>query len=602
MIFWSALAALTVIFLIALLVKLGDLNPGVTLLEQFWLYLILTLEPDAPDNHFWSFRLVTLLVIIIGILLIGALVGAITASIADRLEKLRQGHSKVLERDHTVILGWSEQVFTIVSELVVAKAQQPKSHIVVLGEQNKVTMEHAIRTKVGKTGHTKVICRHGSPMEMTDLAMISVNTAKAIIILSPDGEDPDLKAIKTLLAIVNDPHRRADSYHIVMHLQEPKNARVAQIVGHDEIEVVVTTDFIARITAQTSRQSGLATVYLDLLDFNGEDICFHDATVLVGQRYSDALLAYANASVIGIQAHEGAVQLNPDLATPIAAGDQLVIIANANASLQRTVTPPTLDETVFQSGQPVHMAPEHTLILGWNSSVPQLIREIDRYVTRGSTVTVVADAELAEQTLARRCIGLQNQQMTFQSGDTADRDVLDTLPLEQYDHAILVAYSDHLDVQHADAHTLVTLLHVRDIIQQRRLPLSIVSEVLDIRNRNLVTITQADDFVVSEQLISFYLAQVAESKRLHQIFAELFDAEGMEIYLRPAVSYVKAGVALDFYTIIMAAGQRQETAIGYRLYRHANDPVQNFGIVLNPLKTTVITFAPKDRIIVIAQQ
>jgi ion channel POLLUX/CASTOR len=602
MILGISLSAVVIIFLISVFVTLSGIDPGVSLVEQFWDYLLLTLEPDAPDNHLWSFRLVTLLVVFIGILLVGSLVGVITTSIQARLDQLRQGRSKVLERNHTIILGWSEQVFTIVTELVVAKAQQSRSPIVILGDRDKVLMENQIRAKVGKTGRTKVICRRGSPVEMTDLAIVSVQTAKSIIILSPPSDDPDSSAIKTLLAIVNDPHRRPEPYHIVMHLQEAKNARVAQIVGRDELEVVVTTDFIARITAQTCRQSGLAAVYLDLLDFNGQDICFQRAPALASMAYGDVLLAYTDAAVIGMQPQGGTPHLNPPPDTRLTVNDELIIVGKANSTLHPTATVPMLDESVFHYGRTVQTAPEHTIVLGWNKSVPQMIRELDRYVVRGSTITVVADVEWAEGALLRRCASLQNQRVTFQFGDTADREVLDTLPLDQYDHAILVAYSDQLDLQHADARTLVTLLHVRDIIQQRGLHLSIVSEMRDIRNRNLVTVTHADDFVISEQLISFYLAQVAESKLLHLVFAELFDAEGMEIYLKPALDYVKAGVTVDFYTIVAAASRRQETAIGYRLQRNANDPAQNYGIVLNPTKTTTVTLGPADRMIVIAQE
>ncbi|MBX3011742.1 MAG: hypothetical protein KF832_09570 [Caldilineaceae bacterium] len=595
-----SLTAVAVIFLIALLATISGIDPGVPLLELFWQYLMLTLEPDAPDNQLWSFRLVTLLVVFIGILLVGTLIGAITASIEERLTKLRQGRSKVLERNHTVILGWSEQVFTIVAELVAVKAKQPYSHIVILGDYDKVAMESELRAKVGKTGRTKVICRHGNPIEMTDLAIVSVHTAQSIIILSPASADPDSSAIKTLLAIVHDQERRPEPYHIVMHLQDPKNARVAQIVGRDEVEIVVTTDFIARITAQTCRQSGLATVYLDLLDSKGQDIYFYAAPELVDQTYGDALLAYTNVAVIGFHPEGGTPCLNPPLTTRLAAGDKLIVIGKANTTIYPTTAFPIVDETIFAPDNPIVIAPEHTIILGWNRSVPQMIHELDRYVAPGSTVAVVADTEIAERTLARRCAELENQRVTFYFGDTADRDVLDALPLEQYEHAILVAYSDQFDVQYADAHTLVTLLHVRDIVQQRNLPLSIVSEMLDIRDRNLVTVTHADDFVVSEQLISFYLAQVAESKPLHIIFADLFDAEGMEIYLKPALHYVRLNTPIDFYAILIAASRRQETAIGYRLHRYAHDPTQNYGIVLNPHKATTVALTAQDRLIVIA--
>lgn len=607
------LIAVVVIFLISLFVYLSNIDPNVGLLDQFWDYLMLTLEPDAPDNHIWAFRLVTLLVVFIGLLLVSTLVGAITASIEEGLAKLRQGRSKVLEHDHTVILGWSEQIFTLIDELVVAHAHQPRSHLVILGNKDKVVMETEIRAKAGKLGHTLVICRHGQPMEMTDLALVSIHTAKSIIILSPTDEDPDSSAIKTLLAIINDPDRRPDPYHIVMHIQDPKNAQVAKLVGRDEVEVVVTADFVARITAQTCRQLGLATVYMELLDFKGDDIYFHTETALVGKSYGEALLAYTDAVVIGLHAKGRPPQLNPPLATRIEADDVIILIAENRKSMH--LSPGLLtagspggkgeagigvDEEILQIGRSQRTTPEHTVILGWNHSVPHIINELDSYVASGSTITVVADVEFAEQALIRRCKDLKNQRIIFRGGDTVDRELLESLPLADYDQAILVAYSDHLDVQHADARTLVTLLHIRDLIHQRGLHLSIVSEMLDIRNRNLVTVTQADDFVISDQLVSFFLAQISEAKLLHTIFTELFDAEGMEIYLKPVTDYVKVGVPVNFYTLVVAASRRHETAIGYRLQRDAHDPAKSYGVVLNPLKSTQVTLAAVDRLIVIA--
>ena len=48
-----------------------------------------------------------------------------------------------------------------------------------------------------------------------------------------------------------------------------------------------------------------------------------------------------------------------------------------------------------------------------------------------------------------------------------------------------------------DAKTLVTLLHLRDMAQKDETPFSIVSEMLDLRNRELAEATQVDDFIVS---------------------------------------------------------------------------------------------------------
>ena len=87
----------------------------------------------------------------------------------------------------------------------------------------------------------------------------------------------------------------------------------------------------------------------------------------------------------------------------------------------------------------------------------------------------------------------------------------------------------------------MTLLHLRDIASRSSDRLTIVSEMLDVRNRDLADVTQTDDFIVSEQIVSLYLAQVAEDRRQAAIFTELLDAEGVEIHLKPIADYVRHG-------------------------------------------------------------
>ena len=47
--------------------------------------------------------------------------------------------------------------------------------------------------------------------------------------------------------------------------------------------------------------------------------------------------------------------------------------------------------------------------------------------------------------------------------DTTNRAVLDALDVAVFDHIIVLCYSDALEPQRADARTLITLLHLRDI-------------------------------------------------------------------------------------------------------------------------------------------
>ena len=190
--------------------------------------------------------------------------------------------------------------------------------------------------------------------------------------------------------------------------------------------------------------------------------------------------------------------------------------------------------------------------------------------------------------------------MRFQRGDATSRSVLDGLDVQLTDHIIVLADKES-PVQRADAKTLITLLHLRDISERADIDLNVVSEMLDDRNRELAEVTNADDFIVSDKLVSLMLTQVSENKQLTDVFENLFSAEGAEVYLRPAEFYITQGTEVDFYTVLEAARRRGETAIGYRIAAHEHSSAHAYGVVVNPTKTDRLAFAPGDRVIVLAE-
>ena len=201
--------------------------------------------------------------------------------------------------------------------------------------------------------------------------------------------------------------------------------------------------------------------------------------------------------------------------------------------------------------------PERTLVLGYSANVQSMLDDLAGYVASGSSVTLVADVDVP---MLEVPAGLTVQ---TRRADTSSRIVLETLGVQDYDHVLVLAYRDDLDVQAADAKTLVTLLHLRDIADRDGFSISIVSEMLDDRNRELAEVTRPDDFIVSDRLASLMIAQVSESRALISVFEQLFSSGGNEVYLRPAELYVDPGAEVDFYTVVGAAARKQETAIGF---------------------------------------
>jgi voltage-gated potassium channel Kch len=603
-----AALSLVVVMLAGLVLAVAGITPDggerLGFLEAVWASLMRTLDAGTMGGDTgWGFRLVMLGVTFGGIFVISTLIGVLNNGIEAKLDELRKGRSVVVENGHTVILGWSPQVFAIVSELALANANQRRSAVAILAEKDKVEMEDEIRDRVGAAaGRTRVICRTGNPIEMSDLEIVNPHGARSIIILAPEGGEPDSRTIKTILALTNNPDRRREPYHIVAEIRDPKNLEVARMVGRDEVELLLVGELISRIAAQTCRQSGLSVVYTELLDFGGDEIYFQEEPRLAGQTFGEALLAYETSAVIGLRL-PGGVQLKPPMGTRLQAGDQVIAISQDDDTVRLSGRADLgIDADAIRSAAPRQARPERTLILGWNRQAPTIINELDSYVAPGSQVLVAADDPDGKAAIARECGGVRNQSVAFYEADTTDRRTLDSLGVQDYDHVITLSYRDTLDPQEADARTLVTLLHLRDIAGKAGQRFSIVSEMLDIRNRQLAEVTRADDFIVSDRLISLMLSQISENKELAPVFADLFDPEGAELYLKPAGDYVQLGRPVNFYTVVEAARRRGEVAIGYRLQAQAGSAADSYGVKVNPDKAEKVAFAETDRVIVLADE
>jgi voltage-gated potassium channel Kch len=580
---------------IAVVVHAAGLAPGDPALDKMsWEYFIKAVALPLNTSGGTGFMVAMLVLSFTSMFVGGTFIGLIGSGVISRLQELRKGRSFVVEKDHTVILGWSNQIFAIIGELVVANRSRSRAAIVILAEKGKVEMEDAIRAKIPHLGRTRIVCRTGSPIDMTDIALVNPAGARSFIILSPGGDDPDAQVIKSVLALTNNPDRKSERYHIVAELLHQRNVDVVKMIAPTEVRPVLVDDLIARITVQTCRQAGLSAVYNELLDFEGQEIYVHPEPALVGKTFREALFAYQCASPMGLCKKDGTTVFRPAMDTRIDPGDKLVVIAEDDASI-KVGGSSNVELAALREARPPALEPERTLVLGWNRRARVIVSELDRYVAPGSALTVVTDDGAAEAEL--RAHAFTNMKTEIRIGDTTDRVLLDSLDVGTY-HQVVTLSSDKLGAQAADARTLVALLHLRDIARKSGHAFSIVSEMLDVRNRELAEVARADDFIVSDRLVSLMLSQLSESRDLN--LADLFDADGSELYLKPAADYVELGKPVTFYTVVEAAARRGEIAVGIREAAAATDRTKAYGVTVNPHKTKPFTYRDGDTILVLA--
>lgn len=576
---------------------------GIGFADASFQALMHALDPGtvAGDTGSWRFKLTMLVLTIAGLFIVSALIGVIAAGIDARIADLRRGRSVVLEREHTVILGWSDSVFTVISELTIANESRRKPVVAVLAPLDKVDMEDEIRAKVPDLKGTRVVVRSGSPTDIDDLALVSPSTARSVVVLSPsgvasdEGFEPDREVIKTLLALRSS-DGDAEGPRVVAQLRDPANLEVARLIGRDRPGRTALLDIretVAKLVVQTSRQSGAAAVYRELFDYDGDEIYFLAEHDLAGSTYADALLHYEGVSVIGLSEGTGAV-LNPPADTVV--GDRALVVVAEDDSILATAprSTATVDADAFAEAHVEEPRPSHAVLIGWNERAPVVISELDRYAAPGSTLTVLSSYGDPEAP------AVTNLSVTVVAASTTQRAVLDEHVPPDADQVLVLCYSDHLDAGAADATTLITLLHVRDILARSASSTPVVSEMIDDRNRALAQVADIDDVVVSGEIVSLIVAQLSEDARIEPVLADLLDSDGSEIYLRPAEWYVVPGRETTWATVVASAARRGETAIGFSSPGLA-EAGSRVGVVVNPAKSEPLAVEAGDRVVVLAE-
>ena len=597
LVLWIACISIAVVALAAGVLSVGIVPTGEETKdfgESFWSALGIALSPHTVESPGWHYRAVMLFVAIFGILIVSFLIGVLTTGIAARINKLRRGRSKILESNHTIILGWSSKIAPIIRELIIANENLKDAVVVVLADKDIIEMEEELTAELGNLKTTRLICRSGKPSDRSNLNIVSSRTARSFIVLREGGPDSDDDVIRVVLALRQECGSPLSS-PIVAEISEPANADATARID-PQVSVINAGEIVIRIIAQAAREPGLSNVYETILSFAGDEIYCQHEPIVEGMSFAEASKHYESSILIGLIDASGKAILNPPGEQLIKDGESLIAIAEDDdkiiysATKQKTSNLKKIGVSK-NTTLPLKRSPEKILILGWHLQGKLLIQELEELLPTGSDILLLYNRELV--TLAPE-LKKENISVTrtVRVGDTTDRRLLEEIDPTKFDHVIVLSYRDRLDLKKADSKTLLTLIHLEDLREKRK-DFSITSEIIDAKTRALVQIKDStSNFVASEDLVGKALVQVSENFALKSIFDELLTARGCEFHLRSIETY-NITSPVTFFNISQTAIMRREIAVGYR----------NNGIVeLNPAKFESIRFADDGAIIVLAEE
>lgn len=601
------------------IVLIGWLLIAAALLSvPFWLYL--QLDPDGidasgpkpgPDNLFssfwavlgkggfpsngWEGRSFSILITIASLVTGGAMFAFITATTSKKLTDLKRGKGPVVESGHVMILGWGPQVYSILQQLDVANQNKPGT-AVILSSTPQEAMVDEIRNRVGKLKHTKIITRSVEPSNPKILADMSVARAKSVIVLGTKGTPGSITGVLSALSNLS----VDSSTTVIADVNDSAAASALMQSTQGRVVTVESQELIAQVTAHACRQPGLAAIYLDLLDFEGNEMYYEPAAEAAGQMFGEALLAYPNASLIGLRRADGAIWLYPPMNTVINADDYVIAIAEDDDQIIWSNTRPELDSMGAQTAlfAAPRTPPSQTLVIGWNSMARKVLREIGDYATPGSAALVMAQASRVTADELKD-LGTANMQVITKAYDGSFEQLAAALPGSNFDQVIIFGYRGKTQPADADAQTLLSLLGVNTLKQWGAFGYGrarIIAEILDSNNVELARVVAVEDLVVSDRLASLMMTQLSQSPHLSPIFQQLFGPGGVYLSAKPINYYLPSG-EISYAQLVAAGRARGEVIIGYRDNEAGTGLTA--GIHLNPSKNSTFVAKPSDQAIVI---
>jgi hypothetical protein len=467
-------------------------------------------------------RLVGLVLVLSGMLFFALLVGLIGESIQEKIDSLKHGKGRVLESNHTLVLGWSDKFLHLAREIGKANESEGGGVLVVLcNSKTKQEMDEIVTEELPaeQMRGTKIVCRHGDYVCLSELQKCSAQTARSIVLLAREELHPDMadaRAVRTVLAL------RAGipslPGHTVVELRDVDNVHLLDLVAAhgrsatsqlSPVLPMVPHDIMGRLMIQCARQPHLADVYEKLCGFDGDEFYMLAHPSLEGKRWGDALFSFAHACPIGVRqtqptgkrsprastlarADSGVMAghrrmqdviatrprsrllLNPDDDYVLGPGDEIIVIAEdddtyeAGTGLDEAPEPGPRPSTRCYTPQP--KGAENVLLCGWRRDLLDMLLELDKYVEPGCVVTVLADKPIEQRTAlleeGKACkLELRNVTLEHEVGSTIQQRVLERiLHARNYSSVLVLASEDHeTNASESDSCALTTLLLVRDV-------------------------------------------------------------------------------------------------------------------------------------------
>ena len=582
-------------------------------------------ETDGDSN--WLAKLTSIAGVLVGLILFSSMVAFITSVFEAKLDELKRGRSLVLEKDHTLILGFGDRILEVIRELIEANESESDASIVILAENDKEEMDDIIRDNIHDFATTRIITRSGVVTNINNLKKVMAANAKSIIIMNgaanwrPEAEKNladalVLKSIMSIIAVCDGMGHPP----IVCEIHSDRDRDLAENITKGTVKALNEVSVLSRMIAQLAlSRNGLSIVYSDMVGFDGNEFYFYKPKNGWGGplTFGDSINRFNSSMPMGIHNKEGEIILNPPKDTPITDDEELIVFAEDDSTIHyhnNNIFEPKVKEIPEVTINP---RTQRIAILNWTTKTSIILEKLCSYLPTKSEISIFVTEKTSE---IENQIKINKNQypdigVFINEMDLNDLEQLNEIDPQNFD-SLLILSPGGATIEEMDAYVISLLIRIRQILISKASPSDnnniknkkwpkLITEVMDSENIDIILNSGVEDFMVSNQFVSQIMAQVSEEPLALNVYDDLFQAEGSELYIKPASFYFnfaeKKSITMCYGEFIHAAQLRNEIILGLQIHSEEQDKKNMFGIVLIPNKDDEFTITEKDGFIALAE-
>ena len=471
----------------------------------------------------------------------GLLIAMINNSLQERIKNLTEGNAFIMERNHSIILGYGEEVLTIIDEFIKGRAKK----MVLLSEYDHNTIKKRI-SFLKNYKKSNIIIRQGNPSIYENLLLLNIEKATSISIVN-DNDTESLKILLSLKRIMEESnHKHKVKIDICVLVNKKESIEIISSINDTNffnIHIIYKYEILYKLIGQSIIYTGLSSIYEELFDIKGIDIEIIYNHNIDNMSFKELSLKYIDKNKILLGLVKKETELTslyiPDVDYRIKKDDELVVLfRNGNDDDIIDITN-HIDDNISYN--------HNVLIILENNKENEIMKEIHEYV-EDKSITKVYYSDIIQQEYKKEFIEKK---------------------IEDNKITKIVLISETMET---DIEAINLLVIIRRIVKDKY-NIPILSLINSIENRNLVYSDDIRDFIVSGKLIGTLMATSSKDSNLLYIFNDLLTKNGSDIIMIPYSKYFGANNEMSFLDIYNYLLNKKKIAIGLK---------EQSTVILNP--------------------